>query len=1466
WSPNSKKSAVDIDDERFYDFDSRRSSTAYSESRRASVTPDGIVDEELRAYKREERKLKIEYSHIINQTKEETKKHQELTMLIENSRSHLSLQHRAVRTTKMKVREHEQRYRQLLHWLQVVGKVAFEREKDKANALLQRSAKIFEKFKKVQDKVSTKATNNSRTLKKLILEMNSLVSEGRVLEKEEDSLSKSVEELNRMLEEETKAFDVRKAGMELALSKKLQADEANRLLEAKVLENACKKQSKNGKIVDLEELEYLDAIEAGLSKIPYLKDANHLLYANFDNNLITSLRGLDYVTTLNSASFNRNRLMSLDIGNLGNIKFFNANNNNISHVEVSEKAKQLIWLDLSCNPIKDLDSTQSEELNVLDLHNTEIRDFRSAENLQNLIYLNLARTKVPNGPIHSLSESKILQYLSLARNKYSDIPDLDNPLLYILDMDHNFLKRVCVTGWFPRLRILHLNGNKIDYIDSLSTCPFLVELHLSENKIEGNRKHQKREQFEDYVRLTTFYQQAIEDFMGPDFDPYLNYLQGPKDATIEMRHMMQSSRLAWLVSTLVGHCSEIQRVNTFASPDVDVANAAMIELFGKKMIICSCIIAQAYYRRHSQRRKYRKLKRKVSVYLTQQLNAEVIQGRKIRDADKKRKQQENELKTVLETNDTSLIDWASKNHEVEIEDGYKNFLVKQNTRKLESQRMKRVIASREQERTTPGGTVIKKVQEPETPRIEDEVMVLFSQQQEEQGWITTETNEVMHHEELSMNNSSFDTDLVNFNPLKAYLQKADESVHNETIKQESSAESEQTAKPRQYWLQKAAHERMLAARATKYNTSNDPLARLRKVYQNAYAGKPIASLTMNKFSHFTQHQEEDPSISKHLHIPPLLDYSRASADRGASAENLNMGALNEMGSRPLSASNSVADDASSVPVYRATKIKPIISLSLAAQKKAKDINVIYQWDIGAPSRIQIPKSPVPQLPKLPKIREQSPKLLDGPAKYSLVPTFQQRYPKPKAIITILPTFPQNVSSQYLDYDTISILAQACTFQEWLKSEMDTEYVTIMSDQVPIRVRQTLVSLGARIIVVPNVASHANIDLFVYLKLQMWKLEGVYESILYIDKWLQFMDNSPVQELWSLLEKTRELSWYSGRKLFFGATKPWTDCCGPISTELMLFTPSLKIYGELEKLAVSYASSTATLNKHLDQQVIGQYFLETKKMYTEIPQKFNTMDMKNRSPEEKSVARGIHQNFWGFEEVKNKDDIYKFDYFQRIMMNLRAVQMQIRSDAAPGRQKQAPIVPAVGGFSFEESKKILEAGDGVFDSVAVVSLGGSLHESVAVQRVFANRNYQATHFNIEIYEGFEYQNVFNVIHKIMLDFEWVLVLHPVVFEKMESSPLPILVAEAKKSGKDLVLFNDCHESFVSGSFMIRQRVIGNVVRLQHKVIMMQKEIERSGDLWSKFLESLHGNFVVKEPFFNFTKTLCNSKFAFEFSRH
>ncbi|ORY36298.1 hypothetical protein BCR33DRAFT_479991 [Rhizoclosmatium globosum] len=290
-----------------------------------------------------------------------------------------------------------------------------------------------------------------------------------------------------------------------------------------------------------------------------------------------------------------------------------------------------------------------------------------------------------------------------------------------------------------------------------------IRKYYSQNTLLSKTEiHQKIEQYEDYVRLTSFYQQAIDEFMGLEFDPYLSYLQGPKDATQEMKNTMQAGRLTWLVATLTAHSTEIQRVNTFASPDVDIANSAMIDVLTNRMIACACILAQACYRRRCQRRKYKRMRRaaiKIQKWWRRTFEEKKKQrrwrnnmgsiikiqalwrGRKVRKEVAKRKQEDAEMKKVLEAEENALLDWAAKNHEEEIDDSYKNFLLKQTTKKMETQRVKRTVAARDHEKVAAEkgqAAATKKGTEAAAPRIEDEVLVLFSEQQEEQGWITTE--------------------------------------------------------------------------------------------------------------------------------------------------------------------------------------------------------------------------------------------------------------------------------------------------------------------------------------------------------------------------------------------------------------------------------------------------------------------------------------------------------------------------------------------------------------------------------------------------------------------------------------------------------------------------------------------------------------------------------------------------------
>jgi Leucine-rich repeat (LRR) protein len=54
-------------------------------------------------------------------------------------------------------------------------------------------------------------------------------------------------------------------------------------------------------------------------------------------------------------------------------------------------------------------------------------------------------------------------------------------------MDSNLIKNLEIACWLPRLRVLSLVNNKIHTLEPLGMCPFLVELYLSGNNIQGKQ-------------------------------------------------------------------------------------------------------------------------------------------------------------------------------------------------------------------------------------------------------------------------------------------------------------------------------------------------------------------------------------------------------------------------------------------------------------------------------------------------------------------------------------------------------------------------------------------------------------------------------------------------------------------------------------------------------------------------------------------------------------------------------------------------------------------------------------------------------------------------------------------------------------------------------------------------------------------------------------------------------------------
>ncbi|KAJ3294921.1 hypothetical protein HDU79_010118 [Rhizoclosmatium sp. JEL0117] len=503
-----------------------------------------------------------------------------------------------------------------------------------------------------------------------------------------------------------------------------------------------------------------------------------------------------------------------------------------------------------------------------------------------------------------------------------------------------------------------------------------------------------------------------------------------------------------------------------------------------------------------------------------------------------------------------------------------------------------------------------------------------------------------------------------------------------------------------------------------------------------------------------------------------------------------------------------------------------------------------------------PVDAVPPVLIDPRIRTLNANLPDH---FVLIPTFEQRFPKSRAVFTILPSFPENISANDLDYNTLSVIAQAYTFlqnpSEWLKPELDTEYCVMITERVPSRIRQSLVSLGLRLYIAPAIVFEDSDTVFNLMKLHMWQLEGIYSAIIYLDMHLQFLNISPVPAMWSAVKSVQGLN---PNAPFFGATKPWKEGTGLISTGFMVLTPSKKDYIKLLRLARNLKRSD-----YSDQELIGNYFINTKNLYMQIPSEYNTMYISERTPTEKKAAIGINQIFIN-PSATSTSEIFKWKTWQSVTLNMRSIQLQIRANAPPGLQRKAPIIPPMGSSDtpFPIWKKLVTS-PALYEPLAIMSLGNASDPWVNRQRDLATTNLQAIHFNIDTVPGGEHSELFSVMHRVMLDYEWTLVLDPSARDDgtAESKHLYLMLTDARATGKDIVLFRDCKVEKISVGLLVRQSAMRRFIRFQHEVVIAKKASIGSKELWPLFLEAFKGRVAVLPPFLAVTEGGCSSQTAF-----
>ncbi|KAJ3119040.1 hypothetical protein HDU96_003215 [Phlyctochytrium bullatum] len=212
-----------------------------------------LTEEELAALANEERALQIEIQKLQQALKDEAEKQAQLQLKLETQQSSNSINRRALRAMKMKVRDIEDQYRQIIHWLSVVAKVAFEKEKDRSNALLQKCARLTEKQKKKHEQYNLKMESAKRKCAEFADSRIKLSDDIAGLKESAAKAEAEVEKLKADYEELAMLVGSKKDEKEKELLQKLQAEEAQRQLEIGLLKEACARQ-RPSKPVEYEDL------------------------------------------------------------------------------------------------------------------------------------------------------------------------------------------------------------------------------------------------------------------------------------------------------------------------------------------------------------------------------------------------------------------------------------------------------------------------------------------------------------------------------------------------------------------------------------------------------------------------------------------------------------------------------------------------------------------------------------------------------------------------------------------------------------------------------------------------------------------------------------------------------------------------------------------------------------------------------------------------------------------------------------------------------------------------------------------------------------------------------------------------------------------------------------------------------------------------------------------------------------
>ncbi|KAI8608086.1 nucleotide-diphospho-sugar transferase [Chytriomyces sp. MP71] len=436
----------------------------------------------------------------------------------------------------------------------------------------------------------------------------------------------------------------------------------------------------------------------------------------------------------------------------------------------------------------------------------------------------------------------------------------------------------------------------------------------------------------------------------------------------------------------------------------------------------------------------------------------------------------------------------------------------------------------------------------------------------------------------------------------------------------------------------------------------------------------------------------------------------------------------------------------------------------------------------------------------------------------------------------------------LDFYSANAILQAFMFLHYNETRFtesqsaNTEFVVMITLQIAQHVRAALLEMGARLIVVPvlsnrHMKGHRYRDVFT--KFQAWRLEGAYDSILYVDVDLLFLQTNPVDDLWALLEDHERVAANKRKPFFAAARDKWQRT---INSGLLLFRPSLTDFKALVRLA-----ETGTVSQFPDQTVLDAYWKNVSGAYTEIPATYNFMSL-NAARFDSGDQIGSHFKFW--------DQPFAASYvlWQGAMAAARRHQLR--------RLRCRALVPVAPDGDFAQWKAVRDSGV-LFETIALFSLvRDSTRLPVSYAAEVAHRQHMADSFAQALHVDHRdlprapartrTPPLLHALRHILRDLlaacvSWVAVFDQHAVLSVRRQVLPLHAARVKNRTRTLGVYWDCAGTR-AGGFWIHREAMGLTMQMMEDLDVLYwdagkgRYVEGFGDevVWKALLDTFAGS--------------------------